>query len=189
MTNIKYCPRCKHLLKTLKMDGRKRLVCPKCNWINYENPLPSVVALVKNSKNEILLIKRGVSPHKGRWALPSGFIEINETPEKACLRELKEETGLKGKILRLIGVYSQKTKIYKNVLLIAYEVKIEKGKLLPGTDTVEVKFIGVEKLPFIPFSSNREIIKDIIKNQKSDVRSQKSEFLSSVLCLQFSVFL
>jgi len=87
-------------LKIREEEGRKRLVCPACGWVNYENPIPSSAALVRNEKGEILLVKRGVEPGRGKWALPSGFIEIEETPEEACLRELKEETGLEGKILK-----------------------------------------------------------------------------------------
>lgn len=159
---VKYCPGCGHSLIMLKKEKRKRFACPECGWINYENPLPSVAALVRNKDNEILLVRRGVEPGKRKWALPSGFIEIEETSEKACLRELKEETNLKGKIIRLIGVYNQKTKIYKNVLIIAYEVKA-KGKLKAGSDTQDVKFISLKTLPPIPFSSHRQAIKDLQK--------------------------
>jgi 8-oxo-dGTP diphosphatase len=119
---FKYCPLCGSELRIKKEEGRSRHFCPRCNWTKYENPLPSAAALVRDDEDGILLVKRGVQPGKGKWALPSGFIEIEETPEEACLRELKEETGLEGKILRLIGVYTQKSQVYKKVLIIGYEV-------------------------------------------------------------------
>jgi 8-oxo-dGTP diphosphatase len=162
--NFIYCPKCSAKLKTVKTEKRKRLICPNCDWINYENPLPSVAALVRNKKGEILLVKRGVEPGKEKWALPSGFIEIEETPEKACLRELKEETGLKGNKLELIGVYSQRSKLYKNVLIIGYEIKAT-GKITPGSDSLEAKFFPVQRLPRIPFSSHRKIIKDALRKK------------------------
>ncbi len=127
--------------------------------------MPSAAALVRNEKNEILLVQRGVEPGLGKWALPSGFIEIDETPEKACLRELEEETGLKGKIMKLIGVYSQRSLLYKNVLIIGYEVKA-KGKLSPGSDSLEAAFFPSGKLPEIVFSSHREMISDGLKDAK-----------------------
>ncbi|HID93359.1 MAG TPA: NUDIX hydrolase, partial [bacterium (Candidatus Stahlbacteria)] len=133
---IKYCPKCGHSLITTNIENRKRLTCPECGWINYKNPIPCVAALVRNQDDKILLVKRGVSPSKGSWCLPTGFMEIEETPEKACLRELKEETGLRGSILGLIGVYTQRTKIYRNILVIAYEVKAE-GEPQAGSDTKE----------------------------------------------------
>jgi len=110
-------------------------------------------------------VKRGHEPGMGKWALPSGFIEIYETPEKACLRELREETGLKGEIVRLVGVYSQKSLLYRNVLIIGYEVEA-RGNLSPGSDSLEAEFFPLGNLPDIPFSSHKKIIKAGIKKEK-----------------------
>jgi len=155
---IKYCPQCKYPLRRIKINKRRRLVCLKCGWINYENPFPAVVAVVRKSR-KILLVRRGIEPHKGRWTLPSGFIEIEETSQEACLRELKEETNLEGRISGLIGVYSQRSKMYKNILVVAYEVEVKKKKeLTAGDDAQEAKFLLIKKLPHIPFSSHIQII-------------------------------
>jgi ADP-ribose pyrophosphatase YjhB (NUDIX family) len=162
---IKYCPKCAHPLIEAKIEDRKRLTCPTCGWIDYRNPVPAVVAVVRNQDNEILLVKRGVRPSIGSWCLPTGFMEIEETPETACLRELKEETGLEGSILGLIGVYAQRTKVYRNILVIAYDVKAE-GEPRAGSDTKEAKFISLKNLPHIPFASHRRIIEDAIKKFK-----------------------
>lgn len=162
---IKYCPKCGSKLKLSRIEEEKRLACPECHWVNYENPLPSSAALVRNDKGEVLLVKRGKEPGKGKWALPSGFIEIDETPEKACLRELKEETGLKGEIVRLVGVYSQKSLLYRNVLIIGYEVEA-RGNLSPGSDSLKAEFFPLDNLPDIPFSSHRKMIEDGIKKGK-----------------------
>lgn len=161
----KYCPQCGTGLSQREIEGEKRLFCPQCRWIYYQNPLPSAAVLVKNNRSEVLLVKRGIEPGKGQWALPSGFIEITETPEQACLRELEEETGLKGEIIRLVGVYSQKSIFYKNVLIVGYEVKA-RGKVIPGSDSLEAEFFSPEKLPNIPFSSHREIIRDGLEEGK-----------------------
>lgn len=157
---IRYCPVCRTSLKRSTSEGRSRLLCPECGWTQHKNPLPSVVALVRNREDEILLVKRGVEPHKGRWALPSGFIEVEESPEEACLRELREETNLEGRVARLIGVYSELTELYGRVLLIAYEVDSIKGRVLSGSDTRAVKFFPSGKLPAIPLSSHRRAIAD-----------------------------
>ena len=158
----KYCPKCGAKLELSWIEDEKRLACPECHWVNYENPLPSSAAFVRNEKGEILLVKRGKEPGKGKWALPSGFIEIDETPKKACLRELKEETGLKGEVVRLVGVYSQKSLLYRNVLIIGYEVSA-RGNLSPGSDSQEAEFFPLDNLPDIPFSSHRKMIEDGVK--------------------------
>ena len=162
-----YCPRCGIELGHKSIEGKKRLFCSECGWVNYENPLPSSAAFVRNDSREILLVKRGVEPGMGEWALPSGFIEIDETPARACVRELKEETGLEGRIQRLLGVYSQKSTIYKNVIIIAYLVEAN-GSLKPGSDSVSAEYFSTDKLPPIAFPSHREIIKDGIRTQNDE---------------------
>lgn len=54
---------------------------------------------------EVLLIKRGREPFKGRWAFPGGFVEKDEPLEHAAARELREETGLSGVHLQQIGAF------------------------------------------------------------------------------------
>ncbi len=162
---FRYCPLCGSGLKSLEEEGRRRLFCPDCQWIHYENPLPSAAALVRNDEGEILLVRRGVKPGLGKWALPSGFIEVEETPEEACLRELNEETGLEGEIIRLVGVYSQKSMVYKKVLIIGFEVKAY-GHLSPGSDSLDAKYYPLEEIPEIAFSSHREIIRDGLNREK-----------------------
>ena len=134
--------------------------------MNYENPLPSVAAMVRNDRGDILLIRRGIEPGLGKWALPSGFIEIDETPEMACVRELEEETGLLGPITGLIGVFSQKSSMYKNVLIIGYAVAGE-GELRAGSDSLEAKFFPVRGLPDIAFPSHLEMINTALKGSSS----------------------
>jgi len=162
--SFSYCPACGSVVEQRMLDKREREVCPECGWTGYENPLPSVAAFVKRRNGKILLVKRGVEPGRGLWALPSGFIEIDETPETACLRELEEETGLKGKIERLIGVYSQESLMYKNVLIIGYEVKAE-GEPNPGSDSEEAVFFHPLGLPTIAFSSHRKIIEEGVSTE------------------------
>ena len=154
-----YCPHCGLALSHRPIEGKQRLCCAECGWINYENPLPSSAAFVRKTSGEILLVKRGVEPSKGEWALPSGFIEVDETPDEACLRELAEETGLEGRIESLIGVYSQRSVMYKNVIIVAYLVTAD-GPLKPGSDSESAEYFPPGKLPPIAFPSHREIIKD-----------------------------
>ena len=162
---FKYCIFCGAELSLQTVEDRYRLVCPGCGWIHYENPLPCAAAFVSNKQGEILLVERGVEPAKGEWALPSGFIEIDETPQAACLRELKEETGLGGKILRLLGVYAQESVMYKHVLIIGYEVEAT-GVLSPGSDSISVRYFLPTELPEIAFSSHQEMIEDGIRRRQ-----------------------
>ncbi len=155
---FKFCPLCKYSLRWNKVDGRERLVCRKCGWINYQNPLPVAVCAVTTADGKMLLGKRVQDPGKGKWALPGGFIEINEDPKKACLRELKEETNLEGKITGLVGVYPRKTKISGSLIVIGYTVSIIKEDILVNRELSEAKFFNRKDLPHVPFLVHRKII-------------------------------
>jgi 8-oxo-dGTP diphosphatase len=73
-------------------------------------PLLAVDCVVLDAKRRVLLIRRGHPPFKGMYALPGGFVEVGESVESACRRELLEETGVAVTALRLIGVYSEPTR-------------------------------------------------------------------------------
>ncbi|MBU4311371.1 MAG: NUDIX hydrolase [Candidatus Omnitrophica bacterium] len=161
MPKFKFCPLCKVCLRRKKIDGRMRLVCPSCGWIDYRNPLPVAVCAAKDKYGKILVVKRNLKPGINKWALPGGFVESDETPEIACLRELEEETGLKGKIRRLIGIYVQETRCYGSFLVIGYEVNVSKGRLSLNSELKDAKFFEKKDLPIIPFSSHRKIIERV----------------------------
>ena len=71
-----------------------------------KTPLLTVDCVVFNRRGEVLLIERKNQPFKGRFALPGGFVDVGETVEEACRRELMEETGVTAGRLALVGVYS-----------------------------------------------------------------------------------
>ncbi len=161
---FKFCPICKHSLRKTHVDGRKRLICQKCGWIHYENPLPVAVCVATDGKNRILIAKRNLKPCINKWALPGGFIESGESSEEACLRELQEETGLKGKIERLIGVYAQKSRYYCPILVVGYEVSVSENTLSLNDELKEARFSYKEALPHISFLSHRKMIEEFFKN-------------------------
>jgi len=163
---FKFCPLCRYYLRRKQIDGHKRLLCQKCGWIYYENPLPVVACVVVDKEGKILIGKRNLKPGINKWALLGGFVESNETPEIACLRELKEETGIKGKIKRLIGIYIQKTREYDSLLVVGYEVKISEKSLSLNNELKDARFFNKKDLPIIPFSSHRNIIKKVFQERK-----------------------
>jgi ADP-ribose pyrophosphatase YjhB (NUDIX family) len=127
--------------------------------IDYRNPLPAAVCAVINTEGKILVGKRNREPGKNKWALPGGFIESNESPESACLRELKEETGLKGTIKGLAGVYLRKTKIYESIIVIGYAVEVSNENICISDELKDAKFFHRNSIPYIPFLVHRKIIK------------------------------
>jgi len=93
---MKYCSECgaKVSLQTVAGDNRRRYVCEACGTTHYQNPGVLVAAYVCVG-DRILWIRRGIAPAAGKWAMPGGFMENDETPESAAARELEEETGIR----------------------------------------------------------------------------------------------
>lgn len=160
---IKFCPYCGYKLVRKMLEGRKRLYCASCGKIYYENPTPVVAAIVRDDKGKVLLIKRKIEPCQGQWALPSGFMELEESPIKATLRELAEETGLTGKSKKLIGVYPNNSTVHGHLITIIYEVEILGGKLCAGDDAEEAEFFSENKMPPLAFRSHWEAVRAVLK--------------------------
>ncbi|MBM3119843.1 MAG: NUDIX hydrolase [Chloroflexi bacterium] len=143
----KFCPLCGTDLKVGFIEGKERGFCPNCNFVDYKNPLPVALAIPIKDKR-FLLIKRGLAPAKGMWGFPSGFVETGETSEDACLRELKEETGLSGHIVKLAGVMCvEDREVYGDMLIVSYIVEVDDGELSPGSEVEDAKFFNSEELP------------------------------------------
>ena len=158
---VQFCPYCGHKISKIEENGRVHYYCSYCKLFIYKNPVPVVVVVVFNDAGEVLLIKRKEEPGKGKWALPSGFVEINEDPYEAASRELYEETGIVIEKLTLINVYHQKSRRYESVIVISY-MGFSSQEPQPGDDAEEAKFFAINELPEIPFESHIKAIKEAL---------------------------
>ena len=161
----KHCLYCGGEITKKSEDGVLRDFCPCCNSYFYENPLPVVSTIVESSR-QILLVKRGRAPSKGLWCLPSGFAEAGESIEEAALRELKEETGIKGKIIKLLDVDSYKSRFYGDLLFLTFVAEQSGGKLCAGDDCSQARFWPANKLPPLAFRSNKRALDAYIKSRR-----------------------
>ncbi len=99
-----YCPYCATRLEMRERFQRVRPTCPACGYVQFRDPKVAVIALV-TWQGHVLLIRRGVEPMAGRWALPGGYMDAGEMPESALVRELEEEVGLTVHVERLLAIY------------------------------------------------------------------------------------
>jgi len=154
-----FCHFCASRLENRHVEGRMRLYCPRCHRPIYENPVPAACVVLIDNRQRLLLVKRRVAPKAGMWCLPGGFVESGETPEKAAVRELMEETGLTGRINSLIGVTTSSGSIYASILMIGYLVTCFSGSPTAGDDASDVDFFEYAHLPDIAFESHRSFIR------------------------------
>ena len=95
--------------------------------------------------NGIVLIKRKREPFKGHYALTGGFVEYGETVEEALEREMKEETGLDVRIIRLIGVYSKPDRDPRGHTVSVAFLCMGEGELKAGDDAKEVHVFPIDE--------------------------------------------
>ena len=158
MGYLEFCSNCGNYNKFGKIDGNQRFFCSECDTIHYENPKPTAT-LICPRNNEILLVKRAVDPGKGFLGLPGGFIEKGESPEIAAERELKEETGLAGRAVKILGTCSHFNTIFGDILLIGLEVEVQDwSTMVAGDDAEEAALFPLNLLPNLAFSCHKKIV-------------------------------
>ncbi|MFO7965630.1 MAG: NUDIX hydrolase [Desulfobacterales bacterium] len=156
---ISYCHFCGKRLIRKTVDGYERLFCTACGIPIYQNPVPATCVVVVEEENNLLLVKRSVEPRIGEWCLPGGFVELGEFPDKSALRELKEETGLSGSAIKLLGVSTNPSIQYHSILMIGYLIRRFSGTPVAGDDAAEVGWFPLNDLPEIAFDSHRRFVR------------------------------
>jgi NADH pyrophosphatase NudC (nudix superfamily) len=136
----RYCPLCATPLERRVAGERERAICPACGWVHWDNPAP-VVAAVIEYRDRVLLARNAAWPAK-MFALVTGFLERDESPQAAVAREVKEETDLDTRASSLIGVYEFAR---KNELIIAYHVLAE-GEVRLSAELAEYRLIEPARL-------------------------------------------
>ena len=138
----------------------------------YDYPRPMVTvdaAVFKMQRNSlhILLVKRKNDPFKDCWAIPGGFVEMNESLDEAVARELEEETGLKNVLLMQLYTYGDVDRDPRGrtitVLYYGY-LTDSKTKVKGNDDASEAKWFPINNLPPLAFDHNKicEHLKAII---------------------------
>jgi 8-oxo-dGTP diphosphatase len=158
-------------MEKAEIGGRPREVCPVCEFVLFRNPVPGVGVLVEMASslgrgNGLVLIRRGQPPFVGRWALPAGFIEEDESVEQAAVRECKEETGLDVELEELWGVYSFPEGPVQSGIIIFYRARPVGGNLRAGDDAQDVAVFSPNDLPEdVAFRTHREVLARWVQRQ------------------------
>ena len=130
----------------------------------YKYPRPAVTVdaiIIDKSEAEVLLIQRKFYPFENMWALPGGFVDMEETLEEAIARELSEETGLTDIELEQFGAFSDVNRDPRHrtisVIFIGF---VKKGDLevAAGDDAADAKWFKIKKIKELAFD-HYEVIK------------------------------
>lgn len=154
-----FCVECGTILLTKLINGRQREYCPQCGWIYYlQRKLSAGVRVSK--QDTLLLVQRAIEPWYGKWCLPAGFVEVDEDPEQAAIREAYEETGLSVKIKKLAGIYPYNNDPRGNGLVVIYEADIIGGNIQVNEEALQVGFytsVEIQKMEFAGANTDRQV--------------------------------
>lgn len=103
---FRFCPKCAGVLeKITNRDGAAHLACKTCGFVFYQNSKPTASPLIIDEQNRILLVKRAIEPHFGKWDLPGGFLENGEDLVDGLKRETMEELGIEIEPIEVVTIF------------------------------------------------------------------------------------
>lgn len=134
----------------------------------YDYPRPAVTADIiilktTNTRQSVLLIKRKHPPFEGMWALPGGFLEMDETLEAAALRELQEETGITGVELKQFHTFSKvdRDPRHRTITTVFIGFTDDTISIEAGDDAAKAQWFLMDKLPPLAFDHGE--VMDMVK--------------------------
>lgn len=146
----------------------------------YEYPRPAVTvdaAVFRSAGSgfEVLLIRRGNEPFRGMWALPGGFVNMDETLEEAIARELEEETSLENVELEQLHTFSavNRDPRHRTISTVFYGIMNEVGmEARAGDDASEARWFSIGNLPSMAFDHDRVVEMAVKRILKGDLRGE-----------------
>ena len=148
-------------------DTKLRAICTACHTVHYENPLNVVgtVPVWGESGEQVLLCLRNIEPRKGKWTLPAGFMELQETTAQGALRETIEEAGAQiemGPLFTLMSVPRV------GQVHMYYRARLLSPEFDPGFETVEARLFTEDQIPWddIAFRTVRETLELYFADRK-----------------------
>ena len=147
----------------------------------YARPALTVDCVVFGLDDEglkVLLIERDLEPFRGKWALPGGFVHVDESLDDAALRELREETGVKKVYLEqlyTVGTLGRDPR--ERVVTVAYYALVQLGdhRVQAATDAREAMWFALEDLPKLAFDHD-QILDTAYERLQAKVRYQPIGF-------------
>lgn len=121
----------------------------------------AIVFVKSETTISVLLIERGGEPFKNKWALPGGFVDLDETLEKACIRELEEETGLQVEKMQQFRAYDAIDRDPRHrTISVVYSVQLAGKMPVKGNDdAAQARWFSIDDMPELAFD-HADILND-----------------------------
>jgi ADP-ribose pyrophosphatase YjhB (NUDIX family) len=174
---MKFCSNCGNQVTQQIPDGdnRLRFVCNHCNAIHYQNPLV-IVGVIPEYKQQILLCKRAIEPQKGRWTLPAGFLENDESTLEGALRECYEEANANVVDPELYALYDIP---YINQVYVFYRAKLANKEFGPSFESTEVALFSEQDIPWDQLAF--PVVRAALKRYLSDCKNNQFDVIQDTI--------
>ena len=153
---IAYCSSCGSKTATRLVARQSLSVCPGCDRIFFRNPKVVVTALIED-QGRVLLVLRDIEPGRGLWGLPGGFVDWDEHPEVAMVRECREEMLITVEPIELLPV-EQVVHDDEGIVILPYRARLLAGEPAAGDEVQEVGWFSPDRLPPLAFPTHRKIL-------------------------------
>lgn len=150
---MSYCQNCgtKMQQRVLADDHQPRWSCPECHYVRYDNP-KILVSCFAYWQDQVLWMRRNTEPFKGQWAIPSGFMEENESLQAGAARELFEETKARVDIQHM-QLYTVGSLVKMNQIYVVFRAPLLlDGGFTTTDEAMEVRLFSEEDFPWQDFA-------------------------------------
>ncbi len=154
-----FCLKCGSAMTVSSASGRPRPTCEGCGFVMFTNPVGASAALVLRG-NEVLLVKRGIEPFRGYWAVPAGYQDEDESPPATAERETLEETGVQVEAFLLLDLLFVPDDPRKAANVALFACRALGGEAAGADDAEEAAWFSLDDLPGQIAFDNRELIFD-----------------------------
>ena len=153
-----FCVNCGAALVVRIIEGRELEACPNDDFVLWRDPKVAAAVVVEKDGG-IVLGRRAIEPGLGEWCLPGGFVNDDEDPAGAAIRECREEINAEVELLDLLGVYHVAKATAPSIVGIGYRGRVADGESISaGPEMLEVAVFKPDALPPVAFPSHREVL-------------------------------
>ena len=152
-------------LESRIIEGREMEGCPNDDFILWRDPKVAS-AVVVEADGGVVLGRRAIEPGYGLWCLPGGFVNDDEHPADAAIRECLEEISAAVELTSLLGVYHVPKQDAPSMIGIAYRARLADGaEPKAGSEMLEVRVFPLDSLPPLAFPSHRYVIDQLLTSR------------------------
>jgi ADP-ribose pyrophosphatase YjhB (NUDIX family) len=156
-----YCVNCGTPLELRTIEDRELEACATCGFVLWHDPKVVTIVVVENEWGGVIVGRRSIEPAYGLWCLPGGYVNDDEHPAAAAVRECREEIVADVQIAGLLGVYHIRRTDAASMVGIGYRARLLPGQVPEaGSEMLEIATLPGDRLPDLAFMSHRQAMND-----------------------------